>query len=228
MRPPTSRVQIRQGRSLNHGSVAGFSELDDAVRFARLKFLELDPGSVDNILSVADLMARSGNYKSAVAMLEEHAALGGDDRRTYERSKQSILGDFGDAKEAVSFVNKLLEADPNDPDLLNQKCWTQGIRQIEIDTALSVCTRAVELSENSIAALDSRALLYFRLGRMEDALNDLNTVLDADPALPESRYMRSLVYTRLGRKAEAASDMAIAQRLAPIIREYYDRFNIKP
>ena len=192
------------------------------------KALELDPGSVDNILSVADLMARSGNYKSAVAMLEEHAALGGDDRRTYERSKQSILGDFGDAKEAVSFVNKLLEADPNDPDLLNQKCWTQGIRQIEIDTALSVCTRAVELSENSIAALDSRALLYFRLGRMEDALNDLNTVLDADPALPESRYMRSLVYTRLGRKAEAASDMAIAQRLAPIIREYYDRFNIKP
>lgn len=63
---------------------------------------------------------------------------------------------------------------------------------------------------------------------MEDALNDLNTVLDADPALPESRYMRSLVYTRLGRKAEAAGDMAIAQRLAPIIREYYDRFNIKP
>ena len=77
-------------------------------------------------------------------------------------------------------------------------------------------------------ALDSRALVWFRLTRYEDALKDLDAVLNAAPGTAPSRYLRGIVLSRMGRAKEGAMDLTIARQLQPRIDMRYSKFNIQP
>ncbi|MQI18255.1 tetratricopeptide repeat protein, partial [Escherichia coli] len=96
-------------------------------------------------------------------------------------------------------------------------CWTKGTRSVMLDTAVKDCTRAIELSEDTSGPLDSRAMVWFRLGRFEDALADLDAVLAAEPGQAASRFLRAVVLQQLRRDAEAASELKIARRITPSV-----------
>jgi tetratricopeptide (TPR) repeat protein len=97
-----------------------------------------------------------------------------------------------------------------------------------LDTALKDCTSAIELSENTIPMLDSRALIWFRMGRFEDALRDLDTVLASAPSIAQSRFLRGIVLSRLARNDDAAKELVIARRLDASIDRTNARYSIKP
>ncbi|MFK5108591.1 hypothetical protein ACI394_29055, partial [Klebsiella pneumoniae] len=82
---------------------------------------------------------------------------------------------------------------PGNPDILNLQCWLKGTRQVMLDSALKDCTRAIELSESTAGALDSRAMVWYRLGRDDEALADLDAALDAQPGLASSLFMRAVI-----------------------------------
>src|SRR3546814_14894530 len=63
-------------------------------------------------------------------------------------------------------------SDLGDPALLNNLCWLRGTREIQLDAVLKDCTRAVELGNNAAAVLDSRAMVFFRLCRLDEARAD--------------------------------------------------------
>jgi tetratricopeptide (TPR) repeat protein len=69
--------------------------------------------------------------------------------------------------------------------------------------------------------LDSRALVYLRLGRLEAALSDYDLALKFRPHSAYSLYARGLVLARLGRSGPAAEDHADALRLDATIAEYF-------
>jgi tetratricopeptide (TPR) repeat protein len=117
---------------------------------------------------------------------------------------------------------------PGTPSLLNLRCWIKGTRQVEVETAAKDCTSALELSSNPYAILDSRALVSYRLGRYEDAIRDLDAVLNAVPSMAESRFMRGVILARLDRKTESATELEMARRLKPRIDQEYARYGIKP
>ena len=64
---------------------------------------------------------------------------------------------------------------------------------MHLDTALKDCTRSIELSESRVSALDSRAMVYYRMNRFDDALADLTAALDDAPELAASLYMRGII-----------------------------------
>ena len=86
----------------------------------------------------------------------------------------------------------------------------------------------MELSESTAAILDSRALVWMRLGRDEDALRDLDAALLQAPAMGSSRFLRAIVTKRLGNDNQAATDLAVARRMAPSIEREYAHFGLKP
>jgi len=112
--------------------------------------------------------------------------------------------------------------------LFNERCWVKGSRNVELDSAMQDCTKAVELSSGSMAALDSRAMLWFRMGRFDDALRDLDVVVAQEPGKEPSRYMRGIVLHRLGRGSEGDAEIAVARRIDPRIDAVYARYGIKP
>jgi tetratricopeptide (TPR) repeat protein len=189
---------------------------------------QLDPSSVPATLKVAYLRAERGDMPGAVGLIDQRIDLGGETRQPYREAKADLIGRFGDGAEALKLVDTLMADKPGAPTLLNLRCWIKGTRQIELDTAAKDCTSALELSSNPYNILDSRALVSFRLGRYEDAKRDLDAVLNAQPAMAESRFMRGVVLARMDRKAESVSDLEVARRLKPRIDEDYARFGIKP
>ncbi|WP_250890313.1 DUF3857 domain-containing protein [Sphingobium nicotianae] len=189
---------------------------------------QLDPSSVPATLRVSSLRAERGDVTSALDLLDQRIELGGETRQTYNEAKADILGKYGNANEALKLVETLIADKPGTPTLLNLRCWIKGTRQVEVETAAKDCTSALELSSNPYGILDSRALVSYRLGKYEDAMRDLDAVLNAVPNMAESRFMRGVVLARMDRKSESATDLDIARRLRPRIDVEYARYGIKP
>lgn len=187
----------------------------------------LDPSSVDANNWVSSLKAERGDLVGAVALLDQRIALGGQTRNAYRQAKASLLGDYGNPADALALFDSLIADKPGSPTLLNGKCWTKGTRGIMLDTALKDCTQSIELSSDTTAALDSRAMVWYRLGKYDQALADLDAVIATSPVQPASRFMRSIVLKQLHRDAEAASELAVARRMAPNVERQYARYGIK-
>ncbi len=187
----------------------------------------LDPSSVDAITSISSLKAERGDLAGATALLDQRIALGGQTRNAFREAKATLLGDYGDPAEALALFDSLIADKPGSPSLLNGKCWTKGTRAVMLDSALKDCTQAIELSSETSSELDSRALVWYRLGKYDQALADLDAVIATSPGVAESRFMRSIVLKQLHRDADAARELAVARRLSPNVDRTYARYGIK-
>ena len=188
----------------------------------------LDPASIEAIGRVGQIKAERGDLTGTIALLDQRIALGGSTRNDYLEAKADLIGEFGDPKEALALYDRLVAEKPGSPSLMNGRCWTEGTRSVTLDTALKDCTKAIELSSDTAAALDSRALVWYRLGKYDDALTDLDAALAASPDQAGSRFMRAMVLSHLHRDVEAAKELAIARRLMPSVDRKYARYGIKP
>ncbi|WP_373489225.1 DUF3857 domain-containing protein [Blastomonas sp.] len=219
---PSAEAYIdRANVRVERGDLAGALSDAEAAR-------KLDPASVIANTTVALFTAELGDVSKATALLDERIALGGKTRYDYRLAKASMLGDFGSAEDAIAEFDALVVEKPGSPDLLNRRCWAKATRNVQIETALKDCTSALELSDSTAGILDSRALVWLRLDRAEDALRDLDAALLQAPGMTAGRFLRAIVNKRLGFSDQAAHDLAIARRMTPSLERSYARFGLKP
>ena len=245
----TSRASFRAGIGDRRGAIADLTKaiaiapsIDLYLQRARVRYelgeaaaalsdadaaRALDPSSDTAIDWSGRLRAEKGDLAGAVALLDERIAIGGEMRATYRAAKANLIGEYGDPAEAIKLFDALIADKPGSPTLMNGRCWVKGTRAVMLESALKDCTSAIELSQDSRQALDSRAMVWFRMGRFEEALTDLNAALAASPGVAESRYMRAIVLTRLHRQSDAAIDLRIARRIKPSVETTYARYGIK-
>lgn len=188
---------------------------------------ELDSGSSDAIRAAISLRGETGKIDEALEMADAQIDGGGKDKPVFMMLKADLLANGGRVDEALATLDAAVAAHPGNPMLLNSRCWLKGTRNVALDTALRDCTRAIELADSPAAALDSRAMVYFRLNRPDEALGDLNAALDAAPELPASLYLRGVIRKAKG-DAAAAGDLAAARMLSPRIDARYGKWGIKP
>ncbi len=67
------------------------------------------------------------------------------------------------------------------------------------------CDGALSLNRNDPRALDSRAYVYFQLGRYDKAIRDLDDALELNPSLPTAYYVRGMAKLKLGDAANVSS-----------------------
>ena len=82
--------------------------------------------------------------------------------------------------------------------------------------------------DNSLGAIDSRALAYYRLGRIEEALSDLDRVLSRDPGMTESRYLRGVIRSHSGDAEGAKEDLEVVRRASPLTVRKYALWGLEP
>ena len=189
--------------------------------------LGIDPVSKPALARLGLLEIDSGKKDAALAPVEEHIANADDDKPDWLLMKAEFLARASDAEGALAAINEAIAIKSANPALLNARCWIKGTLAVELDSALQDCTRAVELTENNTAELDSRAMVYFRLKRLDDALADLNAALDRNPAAAGSLYLRAVIERQLGKTRDSEADAANARELQPRIDEDYARWKIK-
>lgn len=188
----------------------------------------VDPASGNAIRQLASLYADNGKKDQALTLLDTRIDEGGKDKPDFLSAKAEILGQAGDKDGALTTIDAAISSTPGNANLLNSRCWLKGTLGVMLDTALKDCTRSIELSDSPEGAMDSRAMVYFRLNRFDDALADLNAALDLNPQLPASMYMRGVIRKRMGDAKAAEGDLAAARMMSPQIDQSYAKYGIKP
>ena len=147
---------------------------------------------------------------------------------TYYREQGLILTQQGDDAEAVGAYDSALALAPDDGASLNGACWSRGVVNKELDTALSLCRQGVAVRPKSAATVDSLGFVQFRMNNLAGALASYNAALSLAPKQAGSLYMRGIVKLRLGNKTDGAADLAVAAVLDPGVADTYRRYGVSP
>jgi tetratricopeptide (TPR) repeat protein len=125
-----------------------------------------------------------------------------------ERSE--IYAEAGKYAQAMADVAVIFEISPDKASSYNQRCWIRAIAGQELDLALADCNKALELHPNDAATLDSRGLVNYKAGHLQDALADYGAAVSKDSSFADALYMRGIVERKLGDTATSDTDMAKA------------------
>jgi tetratricopeptide (TPR) repeat protein len=158
-----------------------------------------------------------------------------------------LYSELGDYSDAIAQVNEWLEGHP----LLryqitgwNDRCGLRAAANQDLPGALEDCNRVLDLDMrlNRIAnfhthvmeaprhlqALDNRALVYLRLGRLQDAIYDYDSALGVNPNMPTALYGRGLAELRLGKKPLGQADLAAAEKLDKGVAQRFAKMGLAP
>ncbi|MDV3455453.1 DUF3857 domain-containing protein [Sphingomonas sp. HF-S4] len=189
--------------------------------------LALDPSSTAGVAQREMLRFRAGERDAALAALAERIEAGGTEKLTFVARRADLLAEAGRGEEAIAALDGVIKVNPGNATLLNERCWIKGTLGAALDTALKDCTKGIELAENPASIYDSRAMVYYRMGRMEDALADLDAALELSPTQGASLYMRGVIRKKMG-DARGNDDLGAARMMSSRIDEDYARWGIKP
>ena len=196
--------------------------LEDALADAEQAF-ELDPG-VGMALFKAEILSFVGRIDEAIALVEQQNGTP-EEQRAVVMALSDLDALSGRKEQGLQRIDDLLHERPGDPTMLNAKCWYQATWNMP-DGLAEACTQAVELADWAPPVLDSRAMGYFRLGRYEDALRDLNAALSVSPDLNPTLLMRGVVRRAMGDRG-GQDDIRAALAREPSLERLYARFGIK-
>jgi tetratricopeptide (TPR) repeat protein len=95
------------------------------------------------------------------------------------------------------------------------RCRSRALLGLELDKALSDCNRAVKERADVPMFLESRGMVYLRMGNFDKAIADYDTVLGIQPKNPWALYGRGLAKLRKGQTEGGQADIAAAKSSAP-------------
>jgi len=190
------------------------------------KALSLEPTHSGTLNLLVDLHNFSGKHEKATNVVDEAYKNGLDDDEA-DILRANILLASGKANQAIAELELLLDDKPNDAYLLGLRCWYKGLGNVQLESAIADCTKAIRLSKNPSTTLDSRGLVYMRLGQFDKAVEDFTAALDISPEFAESLYQRSIAYHRLGKAEQSKRDLTAAITFNKNVAREFNHYKIK-
>jgi tetratricopeptide (TPR) repeat protein len=129
----------------------------------------------------------------------------------YEREKKF--------DQAEAQFRKVLENDPNNPNVLNYFGYMLADRGVRLDEATSMIQKAVDQEPNNGAYLDSLGWAYYKQNKLSEAEDYLRKAIVLEGSDPTILSHLGAVYTKLGQNQQAADvlekSLAEWQKAAP-------------
>ena len=202
---------------------------DTAAAIADMRAaFELDPSYDEALTGEVYLLRFNGDFATALNRVEDRLTSAGEDRADWIALRGHVQAESGDAAAGLADLDEANMLKPGSSYFLNERCWLKAKANVALDSAIADCTRAIELADEASDILDSRGVVYFRLGRFDEALADFDAALKLNPTQSGSLFMRSLTLAQLGRKDAAARDLAGAKLQWPGVLAEYARHGLKP
>jgi tetratricopeptide (TPR) repeat protein len=101
--------------------------------------------------------------------------------------------------------------------VLNSRCWARALPNTQLDRALDDCDEALDARPKEATYLDSRGMVYLRLGKWKKAIADYNAALALNPKLAWSLWGRGLAQLQVGARDPGLADIATAKAMRPRI-----------
>ncbi len=187
-----------------------------------------DTENVEAALDLVGLLEREKGIDAAFAELESSAKRSLTNRNEFERALASMLYRRGDEERAVTMVKSLLEAPKDDADknesavLLAFILYDQG----SSSDALALVETVIGSDESNVDALKIRSQISIDNDKYDEAIADLRTAHDADPADPAVLVLQATAYKLNGSPELSRERLASAvtlSRAQPNIAIEYSR-----
>lgn len=207
---------------------SALQDLDTAIKLqpddmnAHLARAQLLQSTLDS-----DPAAATADIKTDLDAVSRSAAPTSPLHLTLERMYDKL----GDYPAALSQIDEWLDNHPLKGDQangMNLRCWLRATSNRDLNEALDDCKHALALAWNEPAFLDSRGLVYLRLGDLPNAMRDYDAALEADSSAPTSLYGRGLAELRLGETAQGQQDLAAAEKIDSGIAKRFADMGLTP
>ncbi len=189
----------------------------DLARADLDRALELDPKYAPALLGRGDLDLRGEDLARAEADFSALLKAAPDDGGMQLRIA-SLYVRHRHWAEAIPHYDTWIDAHPKDDGLwssLNERCWARAMLGKDLDKALDDCNAALKKGPRNAEVLDSRGMVYLRLGRFQESVADYDAALKLQSKSPWSLYGRGLAKQRLGKQAEGDADIKAALAISP-------------
>jgi tetratricopeptide (TPR) repeat protein len=221
------KIEPSAGAYIGRAQTAyGPDQLDQAIADVD-EALKLEPDMFEARLLRANMLIRSGKAAQALGDTEKLIAQKPDDLTVIEQHVAVLTALHRDA-EALDLISKVPADQIDNPEQLNQRCWTRATLNRDLDLALVDCNAALKLKPDSAAALDSRGFTHVRLGQYDAAIADYGAALKLNPKQADSYFGRALAELKKGERSEALTDLATARGLDKSVDARFASFGVKP
>ncbi len=113
--------------------------------------------------------------------------------------------------EVVSIYRGMLQESPDSILILNNLAWALSEFKDEPAEALVMIDRAIKNAPQKLNQLiDTRGVILERLGRLDEAINELQSISERDPENPVYRFHYARALSKIGRTEEAKAELATA------------------
>ena len=162
---------------------------------------------------------------TAVSVARELMLAGdGKARKTAEEILRTVLKDNSDSIETMTSLaillqmsgrpdesstlyQRILELDPDNIISMNNLAWIMSEVQGKYQEALDLAHRGLKIDPNYYDLIDTRGVIYYRLGELNKAISDFNESLKLYPGITPSsigtRFYLARAFAELGQKNKA-------------------------
>ncbi|MBV9541430.1 MAG: tetratricopeptide repeat protein, partial [Alphaproteobacteria bacterium] len=126
-----------------------------------------------------------------------------------------------DAVQALATYDRLLAIHPGSPGILTNRCYTRAMLNRDLDAALSDCQAALSQVPQSAPTIGNLALVQFRMGERDAALQTLGTLLKRYPNAPWALYLRGAI-----QGPDGTADRALAASVDPDVVDEFAAFGL--
>lgn len=184
---------------------ARMADIEEALRLA--------PTYNAALVAKAHLLAERGDHQAAARALGQ--ALAREQNNPALLVERGIaLSRLGSEREAERDFAQAREM-AQDAQGLNNICYLKAVAGVALERALEECNESLRLLPDYAPTLDSRGTVLLRMGRLDEAIADFDRVLEKEPELAQSRYLRAVARSRQGDLAGARSDAEAARAASP-------------
>jgi tetratricopeptide (TPR) repeat protein len=159
-------------------------------------------------------------YEQARVDFAEATRLDPTDAENHAGYAEAFRGQ-GKYRDAIAQFSAAIVLAPNDPRMWNARCWTRGAFARELPAGLSDCNRALRLAPEQADVLDSRGLIYLRMGKLDDAARDFSAALRRRPSLATALYGRGVARLKRGDVKGAQADVLGARVADPNVDDNF-------
>ena len=198
-------------------NLADLKQHDEAIKHLKA-LVEANPDDMRGYLALGGVYASTENYRAAADVYDKAV----DKLKTPTNVNWNLFYQRGIAYErlkewskAEPNFRKALELFPDQPQVLNYLGYSWVDMNINLDEGLGLIKKAADLRPSDGYIIDSLGWAYYRLGKFEDAVRELERAVALKPDDAVLNDHLGDAYWRVGRKLEATFQWSHTRDMKP-------------
>ncbi len=188
-------------------------KFDDALGIYQ-SLLSKDPKSADLLYRIAETERRKGDLNGAMDNFRK-CSQEMPNNTDCLRMLGLLMEATGKRDLAKPVYEQILKIHPDDPVALNNLAFAKAEEGVDLDQALTMAQRAVQVDPNSPELKDTLGWIYIKKSIPDDAIRIFRDLVVAQPGNPIFHYHYGMALNQKGDRAGAKKELEQALQLKP-------------